>query len=308
MSRLDKTLLFGNGINLLTPEGINWNDLLDKIKKENQFENGKLPNTMIYERILLEPTHYSKYIIEAEMQIKEEIAKELDSLTTNNCYNSILDLGLKNYITTNYDYSLNKKSKEKECYIKNNSTEVLYSIRRNTSIIDNKTNNKSFKIWNIHGEISNPASIMLGLDHYCKSIGQIDSYLNGTYKYRHNREDKKTRPIKTKIKENIFDNTSWIDLFFSTDIHIIGLSLQYSEIDLWWILNTRARIQAKIKSYKNKFNKIFYYTPNIEPEKQGLLESFNVNVVINKKYNCLNSNNTDWDNYYKETLEIIKST
>ena len=37
-------------------------------------------------------------------------------------------------------------------------------------------------IWPIHGTIQHPKSIMLGLDHYCGSIGKINDYIKGKYK------------------------------------------------------------------------------------------------------------------------------
>lgn len=42
---------FGNGINRLSENHVTWNDLLDRIKGINNFKNGQLPNTMVYERI-----------------------------------------------------------------------------------------------------------------------------------------------------------------------------------------------------------------------------------------------------------------
>ena len=51
---MEHTLFFGNGINRLSENHVTWNDLLDRIKGINNFKNGQLPNTMVYERIFLE--------------------------------------------------------------------------------------------------------------------------------------------------------------------------------------------------------------------------------------------------------------
>ena len=50
-------------------------------------------------------------------------------------------------------------------------------IRRLKKISNSKELKKHF--WQIHGEIRKPATIMLGLDHYCGEIGKIDQYTKG---------------------------------------------------------------------------------------------------------------------------------
>jgi hypothetical protein len=300
---MDKTLLFGNGLNQLTTDLISWKDLLDNIKKKNKFENLALPNTMIYERILMERPKLSEGIFAVEGNIKKDIAKQMRNIPTNKYYELVHKLGFKNYLTTNYDYSLNKKIKENGFSSKSNSTEDIYSIRRNTSILD-ENGKEECKIWNIHGEVNRPASIMLGLDHYCGSIGKLDAYLKGTYEFQDKKQPIRVKSITDKIKNREFDNYSWVELFFNTDIHILGLSLEYSETDLWWILNKRARIMNDKKTSVHISNKICYYTTDIEPEKEGVLKSFNVQVV---KPNS-NTKTFNWGTYYKQTLEKISNS
>ncbi len=38
---------------------------------------------------------------------------------------------------------------------------------------------------------------------------------------------------------------SWVDLFFTTDVHILGLGLGVVEMHLWWVLTYRARQMAE---------------------------------------------------------------
>jgi len=298
---MDKTLLFGNGLNQLTTGLISWKDLLDKIKKKNKFDDLELPNTMIYERILLERPKLADGIFAVEGNIKSEIAVQMPYIPTNEYYELVYNLGFKNYLTTNYDYSLNKKLLELGLFSKNNSTEDIYSIRRNTSIID-KEDKEVCKIWNIHGEVDRPPSIMLGLDHYCGSIGKLDAYLKGTYEFQENKKPVRVNSITDKIKQKEYDRYSWVELFFNTDIHILGLSLEYSETDLWWILNKRARIMNDKKTSVHISNQIFYYSTSIEPEKEGVLNSFNVNVIKTENPNPKTFN---WKKYYRDTIEQI---
>lgn len=220
---MKNTLLFGNGLNQLTNNGPSWDNLLEKLKGKNEFSHKNLPNTMIYERIFLER---EKPSLEEETIIKQEIADMMENISGSEFYKKIIDLNFKNYITTNYDYAFNKTLSKK---IINENTEKIYSIRRNLRF-DNDV-----RIWQIHGEINNPKSIQLGLDHYCGYIGKIDTYLKGSYRYHKDGKNIKALEIEKKIESSTFDNVSWIELFFNTNIHILGLGLDYSETDLWWI-------------------------------------------------------------------------
>ncbi|MGL0957632.1 hypothetical protein ABMX86_22250 [Vibrio vulnificus] len=82
--------------------------------------------------------------------------------------------------------------------------------------------------------------------------------------------------MREKLASNEYCQTSWVDLFFSGDVHILGFSLDYSETDIWWLLNKRARFY--VDGLVN--NKVYFYdSKDIPLEKKELLESFNVEVV-----------------------------
>lgn len=55
---------------------------------------------------------------------------------------------------------------------------------------------------------------------------------------------------------------SWIDAFFYMNVHIIGLGLDFSEIDLWWLLTRCARLIQKLGKGKIE-NKIYYYCTDL---------------------------------------------
>ncbi|BBT65296.1 SIR2 family protein [Aeromonas caviae] len=272
------TVLFGNGINRVSNNAVSWDDLLNTIKGSNVFNNGNLPNTMVYERIFMEQHVAEKSQKADEIRIKNSIAEAMQSQDSNEVFELLASLDVDHYLTTNYDYAFEKAlsiSPEKL------STEEIYSLRRKRKYL---TNIGTKYLWNIHGEIEHPKSIMLGLDHYCGSVAKIDSYVKGTYK--HNVEGKSISVVamEDKLKSQSYCFTSWVDLFFSSNVHIIGLSLDYSETDLWWLLNKRARFASDGLIS----NEVYFYTNQIDNEKMGLLKSFRVNVisadVINRDY------------------------
>lgn len=298
---MNDTILFGNGLNNLSKNRIPWTDLLNRIKGKAKFDNGELPNTFIYERAVFE-NKTIKDIRETEFDIKLSIAELLSTIETNEFYEILFDLKCKNYLTTNYDYAFRYYITQTEKYLSyNNSTEDIYSIRRQTRIID-KRENEVCKIWNIHGEIDTPVSIMLGLDHYCGSVSKLDAYVKGTYEFQEDSKPIKIKKITDKLKLKEFDNRSWAELFFTTNIHILGLSLDYSETDLWWILTKRARIIHEEKTNSLVKNKIFFYDRHIKCDKEELLNSLNVTVVKPKPDNYKNN----WHKYYTDTFNQIK--
>lgn len=272
------TVLFGNGINRVSNNAVSWDDLLNTIKGSNVFNNGNLPNTMVYERIFMEQ-HVAKKSQKAdEIRIKNSIAEAMQSQDSNEAFELLASLDVDHYLTTNYDYAFEKAlsiSPEKL------STEEIYSLRRKRKYL---TKIGTKYLWNIHGEIEHPKSIMLGLDHYCGSVAKIDSYVKGTYKHNVEGKSISVAAMEDKLKSQSYCFTSWVDLFFSSNVHIIGLSLDYSETDLWWLLNKRARF-----AYDGLIsNEVYFYTNQIDNEKMGLLQSFKVNVistdVINRDY------------------------
>ncbi|ELH7948878.1 SIR2 family protein [Vibrio fluvialis] len=283
------TILFGNGINRVSGNSVSWDDLLDSIKGSNAFSNGNLPNTMVYERIFMEQHEAIKSQKADELRIKNSIAEAMQSQGSNEVFELLASLDVEHYLTTNYDYAFEKAvgiSPEKL------STEEIYSLRRKRKY---STRIGTKYLWNIHGEIEHPKSIMLGLDHYCGSVAKIDSYVKGTYKHNVEGKSVSIASMQEKLKSQSYCFTSWVDLFFSSNVHIIGLSLDYSETDLWWVLNKRARFAADGLIS----NKVYFYTNQIDSEKNGLLESFKVDVVITDVINH------DYMDMYKSFINKI---
>ena len=281
------TVFFGNGLNRVSENAVSWNNLLDDLKAGKKFTHTNLPNTMVYERIFMEKHVHEKSQKADELKIKEKIAYAMESQGSNELFELLANMNFNDYLTTNYDYAFEKAIGNKPEKL---STEDIYSLRRRRAY---QTNYGTKLLWNIHGEIENPKSIMLGLDHYCGSVSKIDAYIKGNYKYETKSESNVVIPMLHKLKSQQFCYTSWVDLFFSSNVHIIGFSLDYSETDIWWLLNKRARFAAD-KLVKNK---IFFYTDTIDEEKGGLLKSFGVSVVITP------IEGDDYKGMYKSVIE-----
>jgi hypothetical protein len=80
---------------------------------------------------------------------------------------------------------------------------------------------------------------------------------------------------------------SWVDVFLRNDVHIIGLQLDFAEIDLWWLLTVKERLRHKNASHKGRprvGRTVFYdfqSTPPVPSDiaRLSLLEGLGVQVV-----------------------------
>ena len=158
------------------------------------------------------------------------------------------------------------------------------------------------KLWKIHGDAlrkskkyddATGASMILGFDQYCGQLSKLWAYLKGGYKSDDIIEKSKdteidvakcNTPMEDKIKNNQFDGISWAELFFNSNVYIAGFGMDYAEIDLWWLINQRARMKY-VKDVKNLNNKIcflyhpIYDNPAQQPEMKArikMLECFDV--------------------------------
>ncbi len=289
---MNRVLLIGNDINNIN-NSTSWEDLLKKIVKINGNRinvSTDKPFPLLYEEIYLSALK-SKNIKEDDLKAK--IAKIISEIEPNEIHNDLLNMDITDYITTNYDYVLQKQ------LLGNNSTEHLknqgpiketkYSVFRHNSV-----NDKNF--WHIHGEVNVPKSITLGFEHYGGQLQQFRNYtVSGT-----NYKSKKINNLSLhkRLKENLVNNDSWIDFFFKDEVHILGLKLGYVETDLWWLLTNRARFELEKSS--NYRSRIIYYCPKRyeDKNKTEIMEANNIEVKLL---------NLEGEKFYKEVIKIINN-
>jgi hypothetical protein len=298
----DSVLLIGNGVNNLTNEK-NWSELLKamikfcKVKLDIEINNNK-PFPLLYEEIYLNSHQRTEH------ELKQWIADQVMHITANEIHQLIIEKNFNNILTTNYEYTLEQAITQKAHFdIRNEGLvkENKFSVFRHTTI-------KNTKVWHIHGECNKPESINLGYEHYAGQLQQMRNYVvSGTnYKNKNNQE-----ALTKRLNKASFSLESWIDFFFTHDIHIIGLALDYVETDIWWLLTYRARLmknRAKtahqsVNNAKNNSidNKITYYLPKrfaqASKYKIQLFKAMNIETVIIDK--------SDFE-FYRAAFSCIK--
>jgi hypothetical protein len=266
-----ETILFiGNGINRLQgTTDYSWEQVLKelalKVKDESVLElKEEKPFTLIYEALR---TKLFKQKGGYDYELKNHVATTLGRMTPNAYHNKFLNIGVRHILTPNYDYSF-ENSMELEVPHSNISRETRYSAFRRTLV-------GSTYIWHIHGEIEVPESIMLGFEHYGGYLQKIRSHIIPPKKPSSISKGEAKKRIRKK------QHVSWVDLFLKSDVHILGFSMDYSEIDIWWLLSFKAQYEAKYKMHPSR---TFYHSwsninaNNKEKAKLQLLESLGVQV------------------------------
>lgn len=104
---------------------------------------------------------------------------------------------------------------------------------------------------------------MLGHYYYGKLLGKYQKELekSGNEQYKRQQEGK---PVL---------QDSWLDAFIMGDVYVLGFGFDFSEMDLWWLLNRKKRENAG-------HGRVYFYEPSYGNElKESLLDVYDVNVI-----------------------------
>lgn len=266
---MEAAILIGNGLNRCYKGAIPWGMLLQDIADEYgvsfnhnnpfplEFESitnqilskEKAPSDAVYKKL--------KQKISRIVNEQKPEANSLHVLFTN-------ELPVNHILTTNYDYMLEYSYSAvwTSYQLQKDAAETKYSIYRQANI-----GQKRF--YHIHGESRYPTTLCLGYEHYAGYLSKMREYL------------KAAPNIPQKInKVQLPEKESWLNLFFTHDIYIVGLTLDSCEIDLWWLLTYRAYLYYSNDSglrslMKNKIT-IFYTDCNRNKARENLFRNLHV--------------------------------
>lgn len=290
------SLLIGNGINRVTNHEASWEHVLDALVPGGlvgqALEHMKhKPFALVYEEILLTRMSNDKSL--DEKVLKEKIAETVGGLQFNALHRRVMDSAVRHVITTNYDYGFEKSTRLK--YTRSHlMRESKYSAFRRRAVGDKF-------VWHIHGEVEAPNTITLGYDQYSGYLQKLRTYATG------DRESKNGSPFKMGMSD--FDTVegtiySWLDVFLRDDIHIVGLGLDYTEIDLWWAVTYKARKKAQGFPVGRTIYHDWYSGEVEEPTraKRSLLKALSVDV---KPRDCANRFEAAYDAFITQYLDTL---
>lgn len=282
-------LFIGNGINNINNTK-SWAALVSALRKEvGKSEDAKdviKQFPLLFENIFNYGIRNGR--IGSEISLKKIVAEHVNQIERNDIHKRIDEINSAHIITTNYDLTLERDLNWKVSSI---YEEQKYSIFRRATCIENGRN-----IWYIHGDCRTKNSINLGYEHYGGQLQQIRNFIITGKRFS---KDFRIQRLGERLGNLSKNPDSWIDLFFNSDIHIVGLCLDFIEIELWWLLAYRAKLLAKPN--KKIQNDIYYYIP-IEylDESKGKLELlYNFGIKIRPL-------DGEDEAYYNNVLDVIE--
>lgn len=289
-----KVLLIGNGPNRLS-HGHSWRELLQALQAFTGRDiNFKKPFPLLYEEVML--LSASRKIPEAE--IMRRVAEKVTEFEPTLIHQKLLATGANHILTTNYDFSIQKAIDPNFNTFINEGIirEARYSLFR-------KINIDGYTVWPIHGSLNLPKTIMLGYDHYSGYLERMRAYVTSAAVY----QNKSLKSLMARLNDGEKFVRSWLDLVFMRDVYILGLTLDFVEIHLWWLLTYwgRKKIERKFR-FKNQ---ITYFMPEFkgrlnEPQKaqKDLFDAIGVSVKLVQV-----PDNKSWETYYISCLDQISA-
>jgi len=289
------SLLVGNGINRLNNDEAAWEHILRQLSAGNptgrELEHVKhKPFALLYEEILLSRTGQSTTV--DDIGAKSQIANLVARFRPNEFHKRLMSAPVKHILTTNYDYTLEDATAtgHKRSNVK---AERKYSLFRR------RTAGRRY-VWHVHGEASAPNTITLGYDQYSGYLQKMRAYATAE------RSGEKGSPVKRGEHEFDADDGSsysWLDVFFRDDIHIIGCGLDFTEIDLWWALTYKRRLEIRAfpvgKTYFHD-----WHIGSVEEAglaRRSLLTGLGVYV---QPAECRDGFEPAYDNFLKSTFKV----
>ena len=290
------SLLIGNGINRVTNHDASWEHVLNALTPQTlslpALEHMKhKPFALVYEEILLTRLSNDKNVDEHAM--KSQIARLVGGLQFNDFHRRVMDSAVRHVITTNYDYGFEKATRQD--YPRSHlMRESKYSVFRRRAVDDKF-------VWHIHGEVEAPNTITLGYDQYSGYLQKLRTYATA------DRESKNGSPFK--MGNMAFDTApgtvySWLDVFLRDDIHIVGLGLDYTEIDLWWAVTYKARKRAQGFSVGRTIYHD-WYVGEVEEQvlaRRSLLRALSVEVLPR---DCADGFENAYETFIRDHLEPL---
>ena len=296
-----KAILLGNGV-IYNVES-KWEKIIDKLAK----------NEVKKEKIEAPYSLMATIITDSDDRKRQE--KYLNYFTDNNdkgekykyfkyeLIDELLKLPFNAILTTNYTYEIEnalvanfsilepRKQSKFACFQNPSQNSKFPKDSRYLLRTFNRLYSKAIgqrDIWHIHGEVRRKTSMVLTHDEYARLIGEILKY-------------NKARADDYEKKADNLEFKSWIDYFIMADLYIVGQSFDFSEFDLWWLLNRRIRERGKI-------GKVVFYEPVKKDNSHKLnaldamgVECKTLDIVINDE-----TENYKYQEFYQKVIKDIQ--
>lgn len=248
--RFPRVLLLGNGI-LRLRGGVSWEALLHNIALKDEIPEDVLQEIPLAMRV---EALCGVDIESAGTRAAEEF--EPISACVTDELRRLLALPWDCVLTTNYTYEAEGVLLGKDKFSRADRQRTLAcmdgSVHRRDNMhfcyIMERAGRPPLPVWHIHGDLGRPDSLILSYYSYARAISRLQKY---------NRQLKNAFQDAVEAGRTICPR-SWSDWFIIGDVYTVGFGYDFSEFDLWWAAERKAREHARVGTlcaYQDRQNK-----------------------------------------------------
>ena len=236
--RFPRVLLLGNGI-LRLRGGVSWEALLARIAVNDEIPDRVLRDIPLAMRVeALCGADVGGARLRAAAEFEPTDACVTDTLRR------LLRLPWDCVLTTNYTYEAESVLLGQERFGKEDRRRTLAcmdgSVYRKDNLhfcyIMERKGLPPLPVWHIHGDLGRPDSMILSYYSYAKAISRLQKY---------NRQLKNAFQDAVEARRLVTPR-SWSDWFILGDVYTVGFGYDFSEFDLWWAAERKARENAQV--------------------------------------------------------------
>lgn len=244
---MDKTLFLGNGLNRTLSSGLSWAELMKRLGSTCT-KNEYVPFPIEFEEIAANRgCKIGKRSSDPYKELRSQISEEIGYIDASgcDCHSAFCDLGMRNVITTNYDEIIESLF---------STVRVVKNPGSSRNILGPISAAKTIDFYHAHGVASWKNTLCLGHEHYASLIGKIRN------EFYSDVDDGAVENLSALVSGERAANRIWPELLFTSDVAIVGLGLDYCEIDLWWLLSLRASLFQPSNHLDQFANEILYFS------------------------------------------------
>ncbi|MDD5987705.1 MAG: hypothetical protein PUC26_07895 [Eubacteriales bacterium] len=266
-------LFLGNGINLAyTYRSISWLQLMQDITMRSDLSEEIYRSMPFPLQVVLRTGDQVDLAVRSYSREFYGILEDPQMIAI---LQRILRGGYDHILTTNYSYELEAAAiyprPITDHFLKQHMKHTAAVSRAEAKYLLHTYEQVSFegvenKIWHIHGEARKPDSMILGHYYYGNLLYHIQQYLEKSPLGRLAENKPKTSSVGKRT-------ASWVDAFLTGDVYVIGFGYDFSELDLWWLLNR--------KKLEKNGSRLYFYRPsrNTFDRKRAMLDVYRAKTI-----------------------------
>jgi hypothetical protein len=295
-------LLVGNGPNRVLPDSLSWGALMQSLRGIAGMREGGhefKPFPLHFEEI--RNSFLARNPRARESEFLGMVAEATKAMRPNAVHRRLTRLAVSDILTTNYDDCLERSLAATARVDNFDTNETKHSLFRRSRI-----GRRYF--WHIHGDIFNSGSVLVGHDRYVEGCSRIRRYQDAKLGilFKAHSSPLCAHFLTPDVKLDPRKPHSWVDLLLLRDVHIVGFGLDYTEVDLWYLLSLRQRLRANPSPNRNTLRRTRIVYHHIGEQDEGLRQKFELLASFDVEVRVWSLRGVDWMRAWDRLLKELE--